>query len=324
MAAAAFRGVFRFTALVAVCMAANGVIGLRASAAPALAANSSEPAVKPPAPYFHPGWKEEITESARRVAVADVTGDGKPRLILLIEKPQQRGLATLKIKKWDGSQFVAEFTGDVQANPYGLEVGKFAGKDKPAQIVTADALWSWDGKTYVRKPARKELSLFGTAKMKSGDERLILWETATQFKSYLVKADSDDWLTDRAESPSALDVEWEAMHSTPEFLRKMGIPSFLVAGGFLTLWDTNRASVPYLYYCRYVGDAGAAKTSFVGMRDATETGGTEAWTSPKIAGEVIDIAITDPRGSGRQGILVLSLGSASPGKPATLTYFTKV
>ncbi len=302
-----------------------GLLAGARAARPAAGADLSA-GPKPPAPYFHSLWKEEITEPVHRVAVADTVGDGKPRLILLIEKPLQKGLAVLKVKKWDGTQFVTEFTGNVDANADGLEVGKFAGKDKPAQIVTADALWQWDGKTYIRKPARKELALFGTARMKSGEDRIILAETATQFKSYQVNADATgtDWLTDRTESPSALDVEWEAMHSTPDFFRKMGMPSFLCAGGFITVWDANHASVPYLYYCRFTGDAASAvKSSFLGMRDATEAGGIELWTSPRLVGQAIDVALQDPRASNRAGILVLTNGSATAGKLATIQYFSK-
>ena len=287
--------------------------------------------VKPPSPFFHLAWKAEITEAANRMAVADTVGDGKLRLILLVEKPQQRGLAILLIKRWNGTDFVTEFTGEVQAAPDRLAVGQFAGPDKPAVIVTADALWSWNGTTYKRSPARKPLDLFGLAKLPNGDERLIISESPTQFKSYRVDtAVSEEWLVDRAEAPTATQVEWESMRASPEFFKKMGMPSFLAGGGLITIWDTTRANIPYIYYCRTAVDVeksagGGVPTldSYIGFRDATEAGGNEVWTTVKLAGLATDLALVDPRtvSPGKKGLLILT-NRASAGMARTIYFYS--
>ncbi len=281
---------------------------------------------KPPVPYLHIAWKEELTETADRMAAADTVGDGKIRLILLASKPQQTGVSTLIVKVWNGTAFTTEFTGEAQAPADRLAVGHFAGADKPAVIVTADAVWSWNGKTYDRKASRKLLDLFGSARLKNGDERIILSESVTQFKSYKVNPGVDDWLVDRADAPSASTVECETMHATPEFFRKMGMPSFLCAGGLITIWDITRAEVPYLFYVRPVraledGAPVGKSNSFVGFRDGTEIGGNELWTSPRLAGLATDLSTSDPRNGGKRGLLLLSSGSET-NRSRTVYYFT--
>jgi hypothetical protein len=293
-----------------------------------LAATGNPSFAKPPAPFFHFLWKEEISEPAVRAAVADTTGDGKPRLILLAEKPQQAGLASLIIKKWNGTEFVTEFTGNVDAAPGKLAVGRFAGRDKPAVIVTADALWSWNGTTYVRKPSRTPLSLFGVAKMHSGDERLLVSESPTLFKSYTVNPElADAWLTDRTEAPIATQVDWESMRATPDFFKKMGMPSFLGSGGLITVWDTSKANLPYLYYCRPAPQLDAPQSgaapkvdSFIAFRDATDASGNELWSTTKLNGLATDMALEDARMPGKRGLLILTSG-ASAGKARTIYFY---
>ncbi len=290
--------------------------------------DGAQPPPKPRTPFFHYGWKEEISELALRAAVGDTTGDGKPRLVLLVQKPQQLGLATLIVKKWNGTEFVKEFSGDVDATPNRLAVGKFAGIDKPAIIVTADAMWSWNGTTYIRTAARQQLNIFGSAKMSNKDERLILSEDGKQvsFKSYKISpAAGADWLSDRAEVPDASSVEWENMRAEPEFFKKMGMPAVFGSGGLITLWDTARAKQPYLYYCRPAAETdvatGQPKTnSYLAFRDATDPAGNELWTTTKLNGMATDMALEDPRSTGKRGLFILS-SSATTGKSRTLYFF---
>src|SRR5580658_8312473 len=162
------RSICRFTLQLAIVMTAIFMAATTGYLARAAARRPA--AAKPPTPFFQFLWKEEIAEPAVRLAVADVTGDGTSRLILLAQKPLRSELATLIIKKWTGTEFTTEFSGDVNAPPDRMAVGKFAGKDKPAVVVTADALWAWNGSKYVRKPVARPLAVFGCSRLHSGDE----------------------------------------------------------------------------------------------------------------------------------------------------------
>ena len=286
-------------------------------------------------PVFHPAWKEDLTDAPRRMAVADVTGDGKPRLITLNENPERRALAILTIRKWDGKAFVTEFTGAVQAAPDKLAVGKFAGKDKPAVIVTADALWYWDGKTYARKPAAHPLALFGVARLTSGTELLVQGDLSPEgkapvFKAFRVNPSAGEWLTDRSEAPTAKDVSLYDMRATPDFFEKMGLGA--LDAGLIGLWDVRKFGTNFLYYVRVdlvpgtpkkpnEPNAGKETTgilSHVAFRDPSQVG-AELWYSPKLEGAVLDVVQEDGKGTGKPGLLVLSGISGS--KTRTLTFF---
>ncbi len=172
---------------------------------------------------------------------------------------------------------------------------------------------------------QRVIACFGMARMHSGDERLIVSDTPTQFKSYTVNPESADaWLTDRAEAPTATQVDWETMRATPDFFRKMGMPSFLGSGGLITIWDTTRANIPYLFYCRrapHIDANGATKTdSYIGFRDATVADGNELWTTTKLNGLATDLALDDAKTAGKRGLLILT-SSASAGKSRTLYFY---
>ncbi|HLK59354.1 MAG TPA: hypothetical protein VKU00_22530 [Chthonomonadaceae bacterium] len=290
-------------------------------------------------PVYHLVWKEDLPDAPRRIAVADVTGDGKPRLITLNEDPERRGFAILTVKKWDGKAFTTEFTGAVKALPDKLAVGKFAGKDKPAVIVTGDALWYWDGKTYARKPASRPLPLFGVARLLSGSECLVLGDLGADgktpvFKAYRVDTSAAEWLTDRSEAPTAKQVSLYDMRADPEFFHAMGI----VANGVIGLWDVRKFGTLFFYYVRgepiletsgAPGDAKDPKqgkvtsrgiASHVAFRDPSKDQGEELWSTPKMEGMVMDVAQEDGKGSGKPGLLVLTSASDTS-KTRMLTFF---
>lgn len=262
------------------------------------------------------------------MAVGDTTGDGKPRLVLLVGNPQQNDHSTLVVKKWNGTELVTEFTGAVQAASDKLAVGRFAGSNKHAVIVTADALWYWNGATYVRKPARKALSIFGSARMHSGEERLILSLSAAQFRSYAVNPEApDEWLTDAAAAPTGSQVDFESMRAAPNFFNQMGMPEVLGGGGLITIWDASQANIPYLFYCRPVKEIDNTLSlrslkinSYIAFRDATDPQGTELWKSPKLNGMATDMALEDARTPGKRGLLILT-SSASPGMSRTVYFY---
>jgi|SRR5579871_1696220 len=295
-------------------------------------------------PVFHLAWKEELNDQPRRMAVADVTGDGKSRLILLNEKPGKKDAATLLVKKWDGKTYVTEFTGDVQGAPDRLAVGKFAGKDKPAVIVTADALWSWNGATYIRKPSSRSLPIFGVARLQSGTEWMVLAEESqnvrqelhVEFKAYRVDPGAAaEWLIDKSEAPTPQQVTWEQMTATPEFFTKnMGLGR--LEGNLLGLWDVRKFGNLFLYYTHIAPEFAVDKTrgasaqsqptvkrlySYLAFRDATDPLGAELWISPPLDGIAYEVAFQDPQGAGKPGLLILTSESDTE-KNRTLYFFT--
>lgn len=293
-------------------------------------------------PTFHFVWKEEIRALPRRIAVADVKGDGVLRLIALTEKPGDKSSATLEVQRWDGKAFVTEFTGDVHAAADRLAVGRMGGRDRPAVILTSDALWAWDGTTYARHPAATPMPLLGVTRMADGTERVLLAPTSRNVLAYRVNLTSvrkDDWLVDPIAAPSPPQDVWGDMHTTPEFFSAMGIPDVLGAGGILGIWNIKKYNSYFIYNMKLTRDfdiaadpqnPGKPKITdknpmyFVTLRDTRA--GIELWSSPRLPGTGYDIVLDDPKGSGKPGFLILFDGIANsaggaPAKGRTLAFF---
>jgi hypothetical protein len=281
-------------------------------------------------------WKQDFTDLPRRIAVADVIGDGKPRLIMLHEKPEKKDAALLTVRKWDGKAYVTEFQAEVQASADRMQVGKFAGKDKPAVILTADALWHWNGTTFARKPSTQHLPLFGTTRLRDGTEMALLAERPDGVRAHRVYLDRESWLSVGSDPPNSSTVRWGDMHATPEFFELMGLEAF-GAGGLIGVWDAQETGKPMLYYARIDADVEIDPASrnqktrdpkfilrnkmyFVTVRDPNSTFGAELWTSPELPGLAFDIALENAQGDGKAGILML-IAEREKGKPRTLAFF---
>ena len=299
------------------------------------AASPTRPAV---GPSFHYVWKEEFKTFPRRAAVGDVTGDGKPRLILLNEKPDDKFASTLEVKRWDGNAFVTEFTGDVHAAADMLAVGKIGGADKPAVIITSDALWIWDGKSFSRHPAAAPLPILGVTRMRDGSERVLLAPSSNNIKAYKVNLTAvrkDDWLVDPIPAPTPPQDLWGDMHTSPAVFTTMGIPESLGAGGIVGIWNVKKFNAYYIYHMDRDFDVSADpqhpgkpkitdKNDYVTFRDSRT--GAKLWTSPKLPGQGFDIVLEDPKGGDKPGFLVLFDGiiavpGTTPGKGRTLAFF---
>ncbi|HZT41434.1 MAG TPA: hypothetical protein VFA07_04565 [Chthonomonadaceae bacterium] len=297
--------------------------------------------VKPSPALFHFVWGEVFSDPVRRIAVADVTGDKTPRLVMLSEVAGNKEASTLTVRKWDGKTFATEFTADVKAPADKLEVGRFAGENKPAVIVTGDALFVWNGTTFARKPSARPLPLFGSTRLKNGEERLLLAASPTEdVMAYRVNPDAGgtDWLVDGMTAPNSSEVRWGTMNATPDFFEKMGLQPPLSAGGLIGLWDARQNGTQLLYYpkvdadfdiqpdpkdpskpkIQYKGHA----ASYLIFRDPTTSSGPEVWSTPRLNGFVYDVARQDPK-DGKPGLLIL--GSEAPdGKSRVLYFFAPV
>ncbi len=286
-------------------------------------------------PVFHLAWKEELTDPARRAAVADVVGDGKARLVTLSESSDQKGSATLAVRKWDGQAFVTEFTASAQGPADKLAVGKFAGANRPAVIVTAGDLWYWNGKQFAHKPAAQPLALLGATRLRSGEERVLLSEGTNAAKAYRVDPAAEHWLTEGIDAPPSSQVAWGDMHGTPEFFTQMGLSEAIGAGGLIGLWDVRNFGALFLYYAKIAQDFDTQpdpkdpnKTEFViksrsyyiAFHNARDPKGVELWGTPKLDGPVYDVGLLDAKGSGKTGLLVLT-GNAADSKRRSLYFF---
>ncbi len=286
-------------------------------------------------PIFHYAWKYVLTDLPRRAAVADVLGTGHPQLITLNEKPGKADLSTVTIKKWTGSDYETVSSKEVLSSPEKIAIGKFCGADKPAVIVTGDALWFWKGSALVRKASPKLLPIMGSTRLKDGDERVLLLENGA-VKAYHISLSSEsNWLVDGIPSPASDRVFWGDMHAKPEELMAMGMPAPLSTGGLIGLWDARKFGKLFIYDAFTDNDIDlkvnpkdpnhpdfvvTSRSSFVHFRDPKDQNYKILWTTPRMRGVVYDIGLENPTGDGTSGLMVL-ISESKDGKGRTLYFF---
>lgn len=284
------------------------------------------------APVFHFIWKEELKAPVRRIAVAPVTGDGSPCLITLSEIPGDTQSSLLEVRKWNGKELATVASGKAHSPPGQLAAGPFGGH--VPVIVTPDALWLLKGSELVRKPAPRPISILGAARLKSGEERLLVEDGPTAVRAYRIEPDAAQWLVDPIPAPASGQVSFGDMHATPDQFDKLGMPALLREGGVVGLWDVRKFGALFLYYVKPDQDFDVkadpahpskplvtlkSRSSFVVFRDPEQVAGAELWSTPRIPGVVLDVAQTDPR-SGSPALLVLA-APVGPGSPSTLYCF---
>ncbi len=270
---------------------------------------------------FRFAWKADFTDKPRRIAVADVTGDGKPRLITLHELPAAPSSALLVVRNWNGKTFVIEHKEEIKGKPDLLAVGHFAGSETPAVIVVEDGFLLWNGKAFKKHSASRRLPIFGTVKTKDGEERILIAEGIENVRAYRIRPEeaNNNWLVDGKGIPKPGNVAHQALHADSKQLEQMQMPLELSAGGLMGLWDAKNANHLILYYTMVDRDFDVAndpndKTKpkltykseayqFV-CRDALNPQSAPFWGTPRIDAKPLDAAIRNPQ-NGKPGLLVL-------------------
>ena len=290
------------------------------------------------APLLELSWKESLLASVRKVGVGDTMGDGKSRLVLLSEaaSPNSRNVA---IRKWDGKAWATEFSQDVPGNSNRLGVGKYAGLDRPAVVVTSGALIHWDGKEYKVIASPRPVAVLGTVQLKTGAERLLVNE-ANNVRMYRVDpSKGEGWLTGAIDPPTSADTSFSDMKAPTSELQAIGMPDILAAGEVIGLWDARKADVAFFYALKLVAlvesrsdvqardvDQAAKNLVLKGQNyhltivDPRSAGFKTLWQSEAFDGRVLDITLNDAR-SGDRGLTVLT--ESVDGKARSL-YFYKL
>ena len=296
-----------------------------------------EPRVIPnaPPPLFRFIAREMLPDRARRIAVADVTGDHTPRLITLSAIPNVNLGSILSVKKWDGKAFVTEFSGEAPGGTDKLEVGRFTADGKTV-IVTEHSVWAWNGKTYVRKDAPQALNLLGSVRLRAnGAERVLAAASPSDVRAYRVDLNSAALLVDPIAAPSSGQVAQMDMHNSPEFFDKMEMPTELTRGGIFGLLTASKLNRQLLYHVDLDQDVdvkndptGLTKPKLVlksqgwrvGVVNPREPSLSNQFFTPRLAGDIYDVATESAHGDGIPGLLILT-SEGPEGKGRSLYFF---
>lgn len=277
-------------------------------------------------------WKQPLPANVRRVAVADTIGDGKQRLVLLVDG-DKAGTRAVAVAKWSGEKWETEFTSNAPDLTDRLAVGVFA-PGKPAIIVTNTAIWYWNGTGYQMKTATESIPLLGMVTLKDGSQRLLINEPK-EMKLCRVDPEKDKWLVGGDAPASAANTQFLVYKGIPTELTTAGLPNVLAAGGVVGLWEAKK-STNYLFAVENIvekeikGGIPKSPTDLViknrelrlALLDpkAPDLKNGVLWRSEKLDGGALDVTLNDPHGSGAAGLAVLTDGSLG-GRGHTLYFF---
>lgn len=278
-----------------------------------------------------------IPESARRCAVADTVGDRVERLILLTPKAESKTSSTLTIKRWSGNAFITEFETDTPGVADKLAVGKYTPEGRTV-ILTSNALWYWNGKTYMSKTSPNTVALVGTLHYRTdATEQVLAVNGAGELVSYRVNLAAGvgtDYLANgtRLTELPAGQVSYLDLHQTAEGLEKIqaGL-SQLSKGGIMGLWSPAPGAKQMLYHVDLDQDVeiknDTTKTQKitvksegwkVGVIDPRNPALATTFFTPRLAGEVYDLGTVSPY-DGASGLLILT--SEGPDKKGRSLYY---
>ena len=296
-----------------------------------------KPVVAPP-PLFQFVERIALPDSARRIAVATVAGDNMPRLVTLNEKPDTKDSSVLTIQKWNGKAFVTEFHADTPGAPDKLAVGRFT-QEGPTVILTSKALWYWNGKTYICKVAAQSVNLLGSVRYRRADgtEKVLVLKNSDEMWEYRVDvnvAAGGNYLTGgtHLEALPASQVMSIDMHNTPEGFEKLVLPQKFTAGGIMGLMTAKKTGRLLLYHVDLDQDIDVkngnadGKPKFivksqgwiVGVDDPRVVSVINLFCTPRLAGNIYDVATESIYGDGASALLILT--SEGPEKKGRSLY----
>jgi hypothetical protein len=267
---------------------------------------------------FKSSWKAEVSVEAKRMAVADVTGDNKPRLLLL-EKDN-----TLTINVFSESTAKKEASVDLGKDAAQFVAGSFA-KGKPAVIAVPGGLFYKEGDKYSRKDFTDVSEITGSVRFTDGTENFFFFAGSGDPSSYAVdlsgakpvvqgKAMPDPMSGEGIYSAvvARLNADTLSKFGMPEEITKSGIFGFFAPKGNgklmgLAPWNGKDASHIGTFEMSSLGPGGG-DFKF-------------AWKSPKLDGTVLDMAVgPDPKTGKGVGIYVLQK-TGPEGKGRVVEFF---
>ncbi len=256
------------------------------------------------APEYKSLWKMDVSNSAQRIALGDVTGDKTARVILV----GADGKATVN-KVGDG-KLTEEASIDLGKDSKKVVVGNYA-KGKPAVIVVPGAVFFKDGDKYTRKEAKDISDVNGHARFSDGTENAFFFAGGGPPDAWGIDLAADKGVTaghDFVDPGQGGGVYSELIvRPSVDIMAMLQIPEEGQKTQVLGIYDPRNEGKLYqwLTWAPKEGGAYIVVSEFTGLGPAAEF--KPIWKSPKLAGKIIDVAVgADPKGSKNAGFLILT------------------
>lgn len=252
-------------------------------------------------PAFKPDWRIDLPKEAKRIAVADVTGDKKPRLLMLGDN------GVLTVYRMAPTAIEKDGSITLPTTPEQFVVGRFM-KDRPAIIAAPGVIYYRDNNDWAKKEVPDLKAITGAARFADNTEYLYHYEGGEP-TVYGVDVTAANPLT--AGRAMVMPDEGAGvysnviLHAAPEALAAMGLPEAATKAGVMGLFDPRGDGKLYAWTI-WQGDDGPT----INVYDVKAlSGGLTAqpiWKSPKITGKVLDVAVgMDPKEGKTPGLYVL-------------------
>jgi hypothetical protein len=283
------------------------------------AAQAAQEGPKSGAPAFKPVWKMDLPAGTQRVAVADVTGDKVPRLLVLNAE------GTLAIHKLSAEGSKEEATVALGTSASRFVVGHFT-KGKPAQIVVPNAAFYREGETYRKKELPDLTDVTGSVRFADGAEVIFSMSPESPPASFELDVAAEKPVKPGRELPQpqaeGSDFREVVAFFGPELFEREPFPAEVRNGKLVRLFIPRSDKKLYGIFSWQATDG--SYVAVVGGGDLFPQPVAEMkplWKSPKLAGKVLDLALgPDPKGGTQTGLLVLTQ-AGEDGKGRSLEFF---
>lgn len=295
---------------------AIGVAGVLIAVATGTALAAQE---KGGAPAFKPVWKMDLPAGTQRVAVADVTADKLPRLLVLNAE------GTLAVQKLSAEGAKEEATIPLGAGAGRFTVGHFS-KGGPAQIVVPDAVFYREGETFRKKAISGLGDLRGSVRFADGTESLFVFRQDGPPMTHGLDLNAEKPVMmgrDLPEpKPEGGDLKELIPHFDSDMFENAPFPEAAKKGSLARLFVPRADGKLYGLLSWQATDG--SYVVLVGGNDLFPDPNPDMkplWKSPKLAGKVLDIALgPDPKGGAASGMLVLTQ-AGDDGKGRRVEFF---
>jgi hypothetical protein len=264
-------------------------------------------------------WKMDLPAGTQRVAVADVTDDKLPRLLVLNAE------GTLAIRKLSAEGSKEEATVALGTGAARFVVGHFT-KGKPAQIVVPNAVFYREGESYRKKELPDLTEVTGSVRFTDGTENIFSMSPESPPAGFELDLSAEKPVKPGREVPQpqaeGSDYREIIPFFPPEMFQKEPFPDEVKNGGLVRLFVPRSDKKLYGVFSWQAADG-----PYVAVVDGGDlfphpiAEMKPLWKSPKLTGKVLDIALgADPKGGAQPGLLVLTQ-AGDDGKGRSLEFF---
>jgi hypothetical protein len=252
-------------------------------------------------PAFKPSWRADVPDGTRRLALADVSGDKTPRLLLLAADSR------LSVAVPGADSVKVEATLELGEGAEQFVAGHFA-KGKPAVVVAPGMIYYRDGDKYSKK--RTDVSsITGSVKFGDGEEGFFYFEGGGPPTAYTVDLGAANPLGAGREMPQpgagAGDYKEICAHLPEALLNESPFPYEVKRSAAVGFFDPREDGNLYAWLIWHEGDAASVgvvdgSTVFGGML------GDRIWKSDRLGSKIVDAAFgRNPKNPKEVGLAVL-------------------